>query len=103
VPSGVLWRVIPPGGDARFGPDRVFEDHLAALQRYPAPLPEPRPGGTHPFADDLAATYTDTTTQLVAALLEGGQTQQARTLLEAFAARARHGSIALPAMPSPDP
>lgn len=107
VPQGVLWRVIPPdalpsgtlepGGP--FGPEPVLARHLAALARYPDPLPTAGAAGSHPFAADLAATYTEMSAQLATALLSEGRTEEARALLRSLADRT--GSDVAATMPRP--
>ena len=92
VPEGLLWRVLPPDVDAepeRFDADRVLQRHLAALSRYPPPLPDPQRAGNDPFAVDLAATYTEPTAQLATVLTSQGRTEDAGALLRAFAERSQ--------------
>jgi hypothetical protein len=98
VPEGLLWRVIPPEAEpGAFEAEHVLARHLEALSRYRAPLPDPRTAGADPFAVDLAATYTDTTAQLAAALTSEGRTEEARTLLRAFADRSPSSAPGAPA------
>jgi hypothetical protein len=96
APEGLLWRIVPPDPpEGAFEAEQVLARHLEALSRYPAPLPNPRDVGGDPFAVDLAATYTDTTTALLGALTNEGRTEDARTLLRAFAAQSQpRGEVA---------
>lgn len=97
VPEGVLWRVVPPESQAaEFDAEHVLSRHLAALSRYPAPMPHPERAIADPFAVDLAATYTDTTAQLATALLSEGRTEDARALLRTLSDRTGSGVASAP-------
>lgn len=85
VPEGVLWRVLPPG-ELDVSADEVLRRHRAALSRYGRiPLATVRSG--HPFASDLAATYTEGTGRLLQALRAEGRTAEADALSRDFAHR----------------
>ncbi|MCA9712271.1 MAG: hypothetical protein KDK70_40920, partial [Myxococcales bacterium] len=82
VPYGLLWRVLPPH-DRQVTPQRVIDDHLAALARYGTP-PAPASAPAHPWTADLHAAYHEGTERLLAALRAEGRDAERRALLDAL-------------------
>lgn len=83
VPEGVLWRVLPPPPLQTVPPPdpaEVVRRHRAAFARYPAVGPLRAASPAHPFTADLAAHYNEPTAQLVRALTQAGQSEQAQAL-----------------------